>query len=117
MPHVYSWRPRVCSLQDGNTPLLLAMNKSSPSLGIVEVLLQKKADVNATQRVTHLEDSRCAACILMAPSCVFVAGRLESSAVCYEQAIVVRELPGHRGGPGEGEGGREREKPGEAFGG
>ena len=92
--------------------MVAAQYANSPD--IVEALLQKKADANARNEVSHLEDSRCAACILIAHSCVFVAGPLHSSAVRYVQIL---PFPGHRGGLGEGEGGRERDKQGEAFGG
>ena len=66
MPHVYSLPTRVCSLQGRYTPLLYATFKSSPSPGIVEALVKAKADVNATNKVRHLEDSRCATCTLIA---------------------------------------------------
>ena len=87
----------------------------SKTLDIVEALVKAKADVNAKSNVRHLEDSRCAACILIDHACVFVAVGRHSSAVRF--AILKLQIPGHRGGPGEGEGGCERDKQGEAFGG
>ena len=73
MPHVYPLPTRVCSLQDNDTPLTLAA-RYNPSPAIVEALLKGKANIEATNNVRHLEDSRCATCILTAHSCVFVAG-------------------------------------------
>ena len=57
--HVYSLPTRVCSLQHGHTPLMLAA-RCGKSPGIVEALLKAKANLEATDGVRHLEDNRCA---------------------------------------------------------
>ena len=88
-----------------------AANSKSP--GIVEALLKAKANLEARNNVRHLEGSRCAVCILIAHACVFVAVRLHSSDVRCGKL----QIPGYRRGIAEGEGERERDKHGEAFGG
>ena len=60
---------RVCSLQLGLTPLMFAAQGSGPR-GIVEVLLNGKADLEAADPVSHLEDNRRCPNVLIAHACV-----------------------------------------------
>ena len=62
MPHIFAHSPRVCSLKDGLTPLMIAV-RYSKSPGVVWALLNGKANVEATDKVRHLEDkSVCPTC-------------------------------------------------------
>ena len=60
---------RVCSLKRGRTPLMIAAT-GSESPAIVEALLNRKADLEATDLVRHLEDNRCAPNVLIGHACV-----------------------------------------------
>ena len=44
--------------------------QSSKSPAVVEALVHGKADLEATDEVRHLEDNRCAACVLIGHACV-----------------------------------------------
>ena len=61
--------PRVCSLKAALTPLMIAA-KFSKCPGIVEALLNGKADLEATNKVRHSEDNRCASYVLIGHACV-----------------------------------------------
>ena len=60
---VFTQRPRVCSLKDGRTPLLWALFPAK-SLGIVEALVNGKADLGVTDPVRCLEDKFVFLCVL-----------------------------------------------------
>ena len=55
--------PRVCSLKKGSTPLMHAAQRSK-SPAVVEALVKAKANLEATNSVRHLGDSRCSLYVL-----------------------------------------------------
>ena len=79
MRHVYSLATRVCSLKSSGSNPLIRAAETSKSPAIVEALLKAKANTEAKNKVRHLEDSRCAACILIDHACVFVEVRHDRS--------------------------------------
>ena len=56
-------------MKGGRTPLMYAA-RFSGSLAVVEALVNGKANLEATNKVRHLEDNRCPPYVLIGHACV-----------------------------------------------